>query len=271
MCAPCVLVCHSVLPACSWPSDHEPALAPAQLSAFTGSICQNRASSTPPRCSCHQRRSCASPLLLTNSTCQTCFDSLPPRLLPSSVGPSGESTAKKSKPGLAPGPVSAYNPADSSELPSWITERVRICQRLAPEAPPSPHPAPPPHPPAPALQHQQQQQPSSAAPHDSNGSRPEFVLYWMRTALRGHENPALVCALLTPPKFVSSKLACSQLCLGCFSMWACPPFKQRRFSQAVCCSLSPSLCQAVANPPTHSKPGVPKLFAVNLCIGCSRM
>lgn len=119
------------------------------------------------------------------------------RLLPYPAGPSVESSAKKSKPGLAPGPDSAYNPADSSELPSWITERVRICQRLAPQAPPSPHPAPPPHPPAPALQHQQQPQSSSAAPNESNGSKPEFVLYWMRTALRGHENPALVYFLLT--------------------------------------------------------------------------
>lgn len=139
-------------------------------------------------------------MLLTNSKSQTCFNISTPRLLPCPVGPSAESSAKKSKPGLAPGPDSAYNPADSSELPSWITERVRICQRLAPQAPTSPHPAPPPHPPAPALQQEQQPQSSSAAPSESQGSKPEFVLYWMRTALRGHENPALVCFL---PKRVS--------------------------------------------------------------------
>ena len=133
--------------------------------------------------------------------------------LPCPAGPSAEASAKKSKPGLAPGPDSAYNPADSSDLPSWITERVRICQRLAPQAPPSPHPAPPPHPPAPALQHQPQS--SSAAPNDSNSSKPEFVLYWMRTALRGHENPALVCFLLTSQRaFCLLNLSAANSVLG---------------------------------------------------------
>ena len=120
-----------------------------------------------------------------------------PRLLLSPAGSSVDSSAKKSKPGLAPGPDSAYNPADSSDLPSWITERVRLCQRLAPaSAPPPPQPTPEPHPPAPAQQHQHQppaSSPASAAFNQSSSSKPEFVLYWMRTALRGHENPALVC------------------------------------------------------------------------------
>lgn len=124
-----------------------------------------------------------------------------PRLLTLPAGPSVDSSAKKSKPGLAPSPGSAYNPADSSDLASWITERVRLCQRLAPAAAPPPsHSAPPPHPPATAQQHQQQPQASSsgsAAFHQCSSSKPEFVLYWMRTALRGHENPALVCFLPT--------------------------------------------------------------------------
>ena len=154
--------------------------------------------------SCDQRRSHSSQLLFTISTftCKQHAHSVhntQPRLLLSPAGLSVESSGKKSKPGLAPGPNSTYNPADSSDLPSWITERVRICQRLAPASAPSPpHPNPPPHPPAPAQQHQQQPQsssPGSAVATQSNSNK-EFVLYWMRTALRGHENPALVCFLL---------------------------------------------------------------------------
>ena len=127
-------------------------------------------------------------------------------LLPCHVGSPVNSSAKKSKPGLAPAADSAYNPADSSDLPSWITERVRVCQRLGPaSAPPTTHSAPPAHQPAPAQQQQQQQQQQqpqssshgSAAFNQSNSTKPDFVLYWMRTALRGHENPALVCFLPT--------------------------------------------------------------------------
>ena len=116
------------------------------------------------------------------------------RLLLSPAGPAADSSTKKSKPGLASGPASSYNPSDSSQLPAWITERVRICQRLPAAHPDPPHPNPQLNQPAPAQEHQQQQQLQSSAgfaPSQPDSSRPEFVLYWMRTAIRGHENPAL--------------------------------------------------------------------------------
>lgn len=76
---------------------------------------------------------------------------------------------------------SAYNPAEAQELPSWITERVRVCQRVSPQSS--------------SAQAQQQQQPEHQPQHaeasHSDSGKPEFVLYWMRTAIRGHENPAL--------------------------------------------------------------------------------
>ena len=92
------------------------------------------------------------------------------------AGPSADS--KKHKPGLDLAPDTAYNLAEAQELPSWITERVRTCQRL----PSSEAPA-----------QGSQQQPSSSGPDSdpANSLKPEFVLYWMRTAIRGHENPAL--------------------------------------------------------------------------------
>lgn len=141
-------------------------------------------------------------------------------LLPCHAGLPVDSSAKKSKPGLAPTADSAYNPADSSDLPSWITERVRVCQRLGPASAPYSLPlSPPAHQPAPAQQQQQQQPQSSshgsAAFNQSNSTEPDFVLYWMRTALRGHENPALVCFLPTsqiPPAMLRQ-------CYHSFCLW----------------------------------------------------
>ena len=151
----------------------------------------------------------------------TCTDNLLNYLLPCLAGSPVDPSTKKSKLGLAPGSDSAYNPADSSDLPSWITERVRICQRLAPaSAPPPPHSTLPPHPPAPVQQHQPQPQssssPNSAALNQSISSKPQFVLYWMRTALRGHENPALVRFLPTPQRI--SVILCRS-CFHSLALW----------------------------------------------------
>lgn len=115
------------------------------------------------------------------------------RLLLSPVGPAADSSTKKSKPGLAAGPAPAYDPSDSPQLPAWITERVRICQRLPPTHLNPPHPDLNLNPPSPAQPQQQKPQSAAgvAASSQPDSSQPEFMLYWMRTAIRGHENPAL--------------------------------------------------------------------------------
>ncbi|KAL3136989.1 hypothetical protein ABBQ32_006586 [Trebouxia sp. C0010 RCD-2024] len=109
------------------------------------------------------------------------------------AGPAADSSTKKSKPGLAAGPAPAYDPSDSPQLPAWITERVRICQRLPPTHLNPPHPDLNLNPPSPAQPQQQKPQSAAgvAASSQPDSSQPEFMLYWMRTAIRGHENPAL--------------------------------------------------------------------------------
>ena len=88
-----------------------------------------------------------------------------------------DATPKKTKQaGLHPTTSdSAYNPSAGQDLPLWITERVRVCQRTPPSASRQGSPT------------AQAQTPSD----QSHSTKPEFVLYWMRTAIRGHENPAL--------------------------------------------------------------------------------
>ncbi len=83
-------------------------------------------------------------------------------------GPSADSSAKKQEqtPATA-ADGTAYDLSDNQELPSWITERVRPCQRVIGQS--APHPIPP------------QQHPT---PAEGPGPQPELVLYWMRTAIR---------------------------------------------------------------------------------------
>ena len=90
------------------------------------------------------------------------------------VSASTDSVTKKQKHTPADAPT-AYDVSDSQELPSWVTERVRICQRIPPQ-PRSDAPS---------------EQPLQDPPDQPQQAQPEFVMYWMRTALRGHENPAL--------------------------------------------------------------------------------
>ncbi len=90
-------------------------------------------------------------------------------------GPGNDDPSKKHKLVTANDAAAAYDPSGSQDLPSWITERVRPCQRVTSTLTSHPHP---------------QQQPS-AHPDPAHNPQPEFILYWMRTAIRGHENPAL--------------------------------------------------------------------------------
>ena len=90
-------------------------------------------------------------------------------------GPGSDDAAKKHKLVSANNTADAYDPSGNQDLPSWITERVRLCQRVTSPVASHPHP---------------QQQPS-AHPDPAQTPQPEFILYWMRTAIRGHENPAL--------------------------------------------------------------------------------
>ncbi|KAL0054237.1 hypothetical protein WJX82_005904 [Trebouxia sp. C0006] len=91
------------------------------------------------------------------------------------AGPGNDDPSKKHKLVTANDAAAAYDPSGSQDLPSWITERVRPCQRVTSTLTSHPHP---------------QQQPS-AHPDPAHNPQPEFILYWMRTAIRGHENPAL--------------------------------------------------------------------------------
>ncbi|KAL0033170.1 hypothetical protein WJX79_007045 [Trebouxia sp. C0005] len=91
------------------------------------------------------------------------------------AGPANDDTSKKHKLVPANDAAAAYDPSGSQDLPSWITERVRPCQRVTSPLTSHPHP----------------QQQFSPHPDHAQTSQPEFILYWMRTAIRGHENPAL--------------------------------------------------------------------------------
>ena len=65
-------------------------------------------------------------------------------------------------------------------LPVWITERVWDCR--SGKRPDLSDPVP------------------STSQAETDGASPEYVLYWMSTAIRGHENPALDIARATANK-----------------------------------------------------------------------
>ncbi|KAK9842891.1 hypothetical protein WJX74_003996 [Apatococcus lobatus] len=70
---------------------------------------------------------------------------------------------------------------EATGLPVWITERVLDCRSgKRPDLSDAP--------------------PSTSRQADGAGQAPEFVLYWLGTAMRGHENPALDVARATARK-----------------------------------------------------------------------
>lgn len=108
-----------------------------------------------------------------------------------------------------------YRPEDP-QLPSWITERVRPCHVLAHKSSTQPPASAPQTATAQQqlkqrgkqqhkqqVQQQEQQQAKEQQTKGKNiqarpvlteqpgSAQPKHVLYWMRTAIRGHENPAL--------------------------------------------------------------------------------
>ena len=108
------------------------------------------------------------------------------------TGASDDTDSKKQRHDTASG--TAYSPEDQ-ELPSWITERVRPCHVLAHKG----NTQAPPQAPSSATQQQAKKQQQKkgkgiqATPvlEQPQSTQPQHILYWMRTALRGHENPAL--------------------------------------------------------------------------------